>query len=136
VNTRKRHLFAGLLVTALLSLLLAFTLTGHTAKAETEHAVFAYGTLTSPIITRLITGRWIESKAAILPGYQKEGLDVRPVPKSHTQGVLFRVTDQELARLDRYERVGVRYNRYLLTLKNGTKAWVYRRIHPKGETDE
>lgn len=136
MKTRKRHLFAGLLVTALLSLLLAFTLTGHTPHAETKHAVFAYGTLTSPIITRLITGRWIESEAAILPGYQKEGLDVRPAPKARVHGVLFRVTDRELVRLDHYEQIGVRYNRYLLTLKKGTKAWVYRRIHPKGEADE
>ena len=34
----------------------------------------------------------------------------------------------ELSRLDRYERLGIRYERRTITLDDGTRAWVYLRL--------
>ncbi len=100
---------------------------------ETPQLIFAYGTLTHPLIRRVVTGRWLPTQAAVLEGYRKEGLDIRPDPSSVVTGVVFEVQGRQLQRLDRYEQVGVRYDRHRVTLQSGQRAWVYRRIH---ETDE
>ncbi len=65
---------------------------------------------------------------AILEGYQRNGLDLSPEPDSNVEGLLLRVDADELARLDRYERLGIRYERVEVTLGNGTSAWVYLRL--------
>ena len=42
---------------------------------------------------------------------------------SRVRGMVFEVTDDELARADRYEPAG--YQRVLTTLASGDRAWVY-----------
>lgn len=97
-------------------------------SVDHEHRVFAYGTLRRPWVRWLVTGQRFESQPAILPGYRKHGLDIIPDPAAHTPGVVFIVSPDALRRLDRYERIGVRYERVVLRLSDGEPAWVYRRI--------
>jgi gamma-glutamylcyclotransferase (GGCT)/AIG2-like uncharacterized protein YtfP len=92
------------------------------------HTVFVYGTLRNRLVRRVVIGRSVEVRPATLPGYRKEGLDVVPEPGSHTTGLVFEVGGVALRRLDRYERVGVRYVRIERVLADGTPAWVYRRL--------
>lgn len=96
--------------------------------AAQPQQVFAYGTLRQPWVRWLVLGRRGETRAARLPDYRRNGLDVQPRPGAVTPGLVFAVSGAELQRLDRYERVGRRYRRSLLTLADGTRAWVYRRL--------
>ncbi len=92
-----------------------------------SYPIFAYGTLRNPFVRWLIIGRRVDTHPAALPGYRKEALDVLPDPDSTTEGIVFEVDLTELRRLDRYERLGTRYERVRLPLENGS-AWVYRRL--------
>ena len=96
--------------------------------ADRAHAVFAYGTLRSPLLRWAVTGGAGQARAAVLPGYRREGLNVRPVVDERVEGVVFEVDARALRRLDRYERLGVRYERVERELLDGTRAWVYRRL--------
>lgn len=97
-----------------------------------EHRVFAYGTLRFSALRWLVVGRRTPSQPALLPGFRKEGLDVQPARDAQTRGgvlgEVFEVSPEELRRLDRYERLGVRYERIAITLDDGQEAWVYRRL--------
>lgn len=96
--------------------------------AEGPHEVFVYGTLRLPLVRWLVTGRAGESEPAFLEGFRREGLDLAEAPGERVAGELIRVSRRELERLDRYERLGVRYERVRLTLADGREAWVYRRL--------
>jgi gamma-glutamylcyclotransferase (GGCT)/AIG2-like uncharacterized protein YtfP len=93
-----------------------------------EQRVFAYGTLGNPLIRLLITRELTDTTPAHLPGYRKQGLDIIETTEETTAGVVFSVTPQGLRRLDRYERVGERYQRLQVTLTDGEPAWVYQRL--------
>ncbi|MFO7813395.1 MAG: gamma-glutamylcyclotransferase family protein [Pelovirga sp.] len=93
-----------------------------------EQRVFAYGTLRNPLVRLLITRELTDSTPAQLPGYRKQGLDITEADSAKTKGVVFSVTPQGLRRLDRYERLGERYQRLQLTLADGKPAWVYQRL--------
>ena len=95
-----------------------------------DHEVFVFGTLTQPWVRYIVMGRAGETEPAVLEGYEKEALDIRPSTDEEVEGQLLRVTPGELARLDRYERLGIRYERVKMTLADGTSAWVYRLIVP------
>jgi gamma-glutamylcyclotransferase (GGCT)/AIG2-like uncharacterized protein YtfP len=95
---------------------------------DREHKLFVYGTLTHSWVRRLVTGEQIESTPASLAGFRREGLDLVADPDAVTQGVLLSVTPENLRRLDRYERLGIRYERILVPLTNGEQVWVYMRI--------
>ena len=95
-----------------------------------DHEVFVFGTLTQPWVRYIVIGRAGETEPAVLEGYEKEALDIRPSTDEEVEGQLLRVTPGELARLDRYERLGIRYERVKMTLADGTSAWVYRLIVP------
>ncbi len=97
--------------------------------APGEHRVFVYGTLRYSLVRWLVIGRSPESYTATLPGFQKEGLDLAVDAESRVNGDLFYVSADELKRLDRYERLGIRYRRVEVELADGNTAWVYRRIH-------
>jgi len=101
--------------------------------AETNQRVFVYGTLRYPLIRRLILRQTTPASPAILPDYRKQGLDIVRSPGAMTQGLVFTVTPQGLRRLDRYERIGLRYDRVLLTLADGKTAWVYQRLREQPE---
>jgi gamma-glutamylcyclotransferase (GGCT)/AIG2-like uncharacterized protein YtfP len=95
-------------------------------EAEAPHRVFAYGTLRSPLVRFVVTGRAGEGAPARLSGHRREGRDVVADPEGVVEGYLLDVTTAELRRLDRYERLGTRYERVLMTLDSGEPAWVYR----------
>lgn len=96
------------------------------------HRVFAYGTLRSRVLRWMVIGRAGDDQPATLPGYRRDGLDIAPAPGAETDGEVFEVSADELRRLDRYERLGIRYERVERTLADGTKAWVYRRLRAAG----
>lgn len=96
-------------------------------EQQQTHRVFAYGTLRYQGVRWLVTGRSTPAKSATLHGFRKEGLDLVPQAGARTHGKVFEVDAETLRRLDRYERLGVRYQRSRLTLDSGATAWVYRR---------
>jgi gamma-glutamylcyclotransferase (GGCT)/AIG2-like uncharacterized protein YtfP len=93
-----------------------------------EHKVFVYGTLRNPLVRWLVMGSLADPRPAVLPDYRKQGLDLAAEPGGSTEGLVFTVTAEQLRRLDRYERLGIRYERFEYTLEDGTRAWVYRRL--------
>lgn len=101
-----------------------------TIEEDATYSVFVYGTLTQPWVRWLVMGRTGKSEPAKLPGYRKEELDIKPVEGAVTKGEVINVDADELRALDRYERLGVRYERVKLTLENGESAWVYRLMDP------
>lgn len=96
--------------------------------AEGPHAVFVYGTLTHAPVRWLVYGRAGDPEPAVLEGYRRTGLDLASCGACEVEGLRLSVSAEELARLDRYERLGLRYERVRLTLRDGTGAWVYRRL--------
>lgn len=97
---------------------------------HSTYSVFVYGTLTKPWVRWLVMGRAGEGEPAQLPDFSKEQLDIKPLAGAKTEGTVIRVNAEELRALDRYERLGVRYERVELTLDNGDSAWVYRLMDP------
>lgn len=94
------------------------------------HEVFVYGTLRSPTVRRVVVGRRVDAQPAVLDGYRREHLNIESADSSYVEGVLLEVSSEELRRLDRYERLGIRYERVRLALRDGSDAWVYRRMSP------
>jgi len=92
------------------------------------HQVFAYGTLKSPLVRLLVTRRISSGEAARLEGFERQALNLAPNKEAFTDGILFEATPEELRRLDRYERIGIRYQRKELELADGQLAWVYQLI--------
>ncbi len=97
-----------------------------------ESHVFGFATLTNPIVRLVVIGRPVPAEPAALRGVARYHRDLRDAPEMVLQGVRFRVTPEELTRLDRYERTGRRYRRDRLPLEDGTMAWVYRLIGEAG----
>tara|TARA_R110002012_G_scaffold185756_2_gene352339 strand:+ start:281 stop:751 length:471 start_codon:yes stop_codon:yes gene_type:complete len=95
---------------------------------QRTHQVFVYGTLRYAPVRLVVIGSFGNPEKAVLEGYQRNGLDLSPQPGSKVEGLLLRVDADELARLDRYERLGVRYERVEITLEDGSRAWVYLRL--------
>jgi gamma-glutamylcyclotransferase (GGCT)/AIG2-like uncharacterized protein YtfP len=96
--------------------------------AAGEQQVFVYGTLRYSIVRRLVLGRRVATEEAFLPDYSKEGLDITPAPGAGVQGEVLTVQPPGLRRLDRYERLGIRYERVEAVLDDGRRIWVYRRL--------
>lgn len=98
---------------------------------EGESYVFGFATLTNPLVRLVVMGRPVPAEPAALRGWSRERRDLRNAPEGLLKGVRFRVTPEQMIRLDRYERTGRRYRRDMLQLEDGSTAWVYRLI---GET--
>ncbi|WP_069383705.1 gamma-glutamylcyclotransferase family protein [Halomonas caseinilytica] len=98
------------------------------AIAHGEHRLFVYGTLRYAPVRWLVYGRSGDPQPVELNGYQRQGLDLVPTEEDSVEGLMLTVDEEELARLDRYERLGIRYYREEITLSNGQRAWVYRRL--------
>lgn len=92
------------------------------------HQVFVYGTLRYAAVRLVVMGSFGSPEEAVLEGYQRDGLDLSPQPASRVEGLRLQVDALELARLDRYERLGIRYERVKKTLNDGSSAWVYLRL--------
>ena len=99
------------------------------------HSVFVYGTLRSGVVRWIVTGRAGESRPAVLEDFRRSRLDLEESPGERVEGEVVEVSAEELARLDRYERLGLRYERVRLELDDGSEAWVYRRL-PEAATAE
>lgn len=95
-----------------------------------SYSVFVYGTLKKPWVRALVMGRAGKGVPATLPGYQQEARDIKPAPGALTEGLVINVSGTELRALDRYERLGVRYQRVEVTLQNGETVWVYQLMDP------
>ncbi|ALM52540.1 gamma-glutamylcyclotransferase family protein [Halomonas huangheensis] len=92
------------------------------------HEVFVYGTLRYPVVRWLVTTDFLASTPAMLEDYRRDGLDVRIDPGSQVKGELLVVDRDTLLELDRYERLGIRYQRIRVELANGQQAWLYQRL--------
>ncbi|SES16939.1 Uncharacterized conserved protein YtfP, gamma-glutamylcyclotransferase (GGCT)/AIG2-like family [Vreelandella subterranea] len=95
---------------------------------QRTHQVFVYGTLRYAPVRWVVMGGSGDPEPATLEGHQRNGLDLSPSPGSQVKGLRLSVTADQLARLDRYERLGVRYERVEKQLADGTRAWVYQRL--------
>lgn len=98
---------------------------------QASYRVFAYGTLTNPVIRWLIIHQQVETQSAQLRDYHQDGLDVHARKGAVTEGLVFEVNAKALRKLDRYERVGERYERVKMSLADGSQAWVYQRLEYK-----
>lgn len=94
---------------------------------QQEQELFVYGSLRYSLVRRLVFGGSGRPTAALLPGYRREGLDIVVDDRAEVPGLLLTVDQRQLAALDRYERVGRRYDRVRVELADGSQAWVYRR---------
>lgn len=95
---------------------------------QRPHQVFVYGTLRYAPVRLVVMGDFGDPQPAMLEGFQRNGLDLTPQPDHHVEGLLLHVEPNELARLDRYERLGIRYEREMVRLDDGSQAWVYLRL--------
>ncbi|TFH86102.1 gamma-glutamylcyclotransferase [Billgrantia azerbaijanica] len=100
-----------------------------------SHAVFVYGTLRHAPVRWLVYGRVGDPQPAVLAGFRREGLDIAEAPGETVEGLVIEVDAAELARLDRYERLGLRYERVRVALAGGEEAWVYRRLGEAAEPE-
>ncbi|GAA4472110.1 gamma-glutamylcyclotransferase family protein [Phytohabitans houttuyneae] len=104
--------------------------------------LFSYGTLRDPAVQRASFGRELAGREDNLPGYRLEALEIsdphvldlsglaeHPIvvatgdARDAVAGVVFEVTEEELAAADEYEVDD--YARVLATLSSGAHAWVY-----------
>lgn len=95
---------------------------------DRSHQVFVYGTLTAAPVRWLVMGRTGDPEQYTLEGFERQGLDLRKSEESRVEGLLLEVSASELRRLDRYERLGIRYERVRVPLDDDRSAWVYRRL--------
>lgn len=101
---------------------------------EGPHRVYVYGTLRLPPVRWIVVGESVETRSACLEDWRRTGLDLEPAPGECLPGEVLSVDAEALARLDRYERLGIRYERVRLTLADGAEAWVYRRLPEESRT--
>jgi len=104
--------------------------------------LFSYGTLQQEGVQLSTFGRRLDGDADALIGFEQSLLTiddqefvktsgkaqhaiVRFTGRSENavNGVVFEVSDSELAQADQYEPVG--YKRIMTTLRSGKRAWVY-----------
>ncbi|MDX1588012.1 MAG: gamma-glutamylcyclotransferase family protein [Oleiphilaceae bacterium] len=105
-----------------------------------HHGLFVYGTLRNPLVRLLVTGQWVESTPARVQGYRREGLNLVPDDDASVAGELLWIQTDTLQRLDRYERLGERYQRRRLPPEQtsiegtapeaytGEPVWFYQRL--------
>jgi len=105
--------------------------------------LFSYGTLRDPAVQRSTLGRVLPCEADELVGYQLTTVEVADAAfvaltgqavhanvvctgraEHRVGGVALQVTDDDLARFDRYE-APARYERVITTLASGRAAWVF-----------
>ena len=104
--------------------------------------LFSYGTLQQEAVQLSTFGRVLQGQRDELVGFERSLLKIQDPqfvaasgkadhaivtfngnPDSRIGGMVFEVTDEELARADRYEPAG--YARMSTRLASGTEAWVY-----------
>lgn len=104
--------------------------------------LFSYGTLQDESVQVATFGRTLRGEPGELVGFERSFLRVddeafvatsgrqyHAIVKftgaagSRVSGTIFEVSEEELARADRYEPAG--YTRVMATLVSGARAWVY-----------
>ena len=93
--------------------------------------LFVYGTLKSPKIQKQILGKIYKSKKDTLIGFTADSVEIEnksylaliPNPQMETEGEVIEVQETDLKKLDKYETNA--YERVEITLKSGTKSYVY-----------
>jgi gamma-glutamylcyclotransferase (GGCT)/AIG2-like uncharacterized protein YtfP len=103
--------------------------------------LFSYGTLQQENVQMASFGRLLKGTPDALPGWKRErveitdaevfiksGIRFHPIlvpgdASDEVTGMVFEVTEDELASADRYEVA--HYKRIAVRLKSGTDAWVY-----------
>ncbi|MFD6878361.1 MULTISPECIES: gamma-glutamylcyclotransferase family protein [unclassified Streptomyces] len=107
-----------------------------------RHHLFSYGTLRFPEVQLARFGRPLDGTPDALPGFRithieitdpqviaESGTDRHPLLVASPEGTdavdgtVFSITDEELAAADAYEVDD--YARTRVTLRSGTRAWVY-----------
>lgn len=96
--------------------------------APGSHQLFVYGTLRHAPVRWLVYGRAGDPEPVRVAGYRREGLDLVADADASVEGLLLKVNAEELRRLDRYERLGIRYRRVRIPLADGRDVWTYRRL--------
>jgi gamma-glutamylcyclotransferase (GGCT)/AIG2-like uncharacterized protein YtfP len=96
--------------------------------------LFSYGTLQRDDVQRSTFGRLLTGQKDELRGYEQlpiiiDGRTYATIrfngsEASRVAGIVFEITDSELARADEYEG-DFYYKRIAVTLASGKKAWVY-----------
>lgn len=104
--------------------------------------LFSYGTLQDKAVQLASFGRELSGQADRMPGYRQDWVEITDPAvlatsgKSHhpivspsgdasdgVDGMVFQITEQELAAADRYEVAD--YKRVAVELASGLTAWVY-----------
>lgn len=93
-----------------------------------RYRLFVYGTLRNPLIRWLVIGRRVDTRSAWLPGFERDGLTIVSRSGARTPGEVLEVDAEAMRRLDRYERLGERYERVRVRLEDGERVWAYRRL--------
>jgi gamma-glutamylcyclotransferase (GGCT)/AIG2-like uncharacterized protein YtfP len=107
-----------------------------------KQLLFSYGTLQLEKVQLETYGRKLKGKPDRLLGYklsnlkitdksviEKSGKDIHPVAiktdnaNNSIEGVVFEITEQELAETDKYEVAD--YKRVQETFETGRRAWIY-----------
>lgn len=73
--------------------------------------LFIYGTLKHPIVRWLLLRKRVPVTPATLPQYRKVGRNVVPDEQASVSGFILEVNERQLAILDRYEKVPLKYER-------------------------
>jgi len=99
--------------------------------------LFSYGTLRHKDVQIAIFGRDLTGREDSLPGYARAitqsgeelyfNIEPSSSPEDAVSGIVFEITEQELAAADRYEK-DRKYSRIFVTLRSGVQAWVYHRV--------
>lgn len=116
------------------------------ATATPTVLLFSYGTLQKKDVQIAHFGRELNGRQDALPGYARrmvavtdpkvvaltgESVHATAEPASNPEdavcGVVFEITEQELAAADKYEEAAS-YRRISATLRSGDRAWVYVRV--------
>jgi len=113
-----------------------------TSRITRVPLLFSYGTLQNAEVQLSTFGRRLDGQADELVGFEQSSLKIEDPEfvatsgqshhaivkcngrsDSRVRGMVFDVSDAELASADRYEPAG--YTRIATTLASGTQAWVY-----------
>ena len=113
--------------------------------------LFSYGTLRNPDVQRSTFGRLLQGDADELVGFAHSILRIDDPAfvaasgkadhdivtftgrdEDRVPGMVFEVSDQELARSDDYEPAG--YTRMAARLASGRESWVYAAVSPMSTT--
>ena len=89
---------------------------------------FAYGTLTDRALMLDMCPDAEVVCDAVLHGYEMHGLNITELTDAETTGILWEITDEGLARLDRYEGYPASYHRKRVsveTTQGDVRALVY-----------